>query len=98
LTSDKKSISLNSILRKKDWVHTIISSIGNQNYVAFIILLFDRSDSRRNTGIFPELRRILTAEEYASPHQGGSNSGAGAAAQGYGLSLDTNLIWRVSQG
>lgn len=98
LTSDKKSISLNSILRKKDWVQTIISSIGNQNYVAFINLLFDRSDSRRNTGIFPELRRILTPEEYASPHQGGSNSGGGAAAQGYGLSLDTNLIWAVSQG
>ncbi|MFL1073595.1 hypothetical protein, partial [Mycoplasmopsis synoviae] len=62
LTSDKKSISLNSILRKKDWVQTIISSIGNQNYVSFINLLFDRSDSRRNTGIFPELRRILTPE------------------------------------
>lgn len=98
LTSDKKSISLNSILRKKDWVQTIISSIGNQNYVAFINLLFDRSDSRRNTGIFPELRRILTPEEYASPHQGGSNSGGAAAAQGYGLSLDTNLIWAASQG
>ncbi|MFL1037674.1 hypothetical protein ACJOMK_04100, partial [Mycoplasmopsis synoviae] len=91
-------ISLNSILRKKDWVQTIISSIGNQNYVAFINLLFHRSDSTRNTAIFPELRRILTPEEYASPHQGGSKSGGAAGAQGYGLSLDTNLIWAASQG
>ncbi|MFL1037976.1 hypothetical protein ACJOMK_05915, partial [Mycoplasmopsis synoviae] len=85
LTSDKKSISLNSILRKKDWVQTIISTIGNQNYLPFINLLFDRSDRRTNRGIFRELRRIVSPEEYASGHQGGSKSGGAAAAEGYGL-------------